>query len=145
MTTAVYDDFDTQTDLTSYVTVRYGRYSYDLVDRKTEIAGVDRQAYGGRQQATNSAALLDIYRNKKLKCSDCQKEKPLYEFPRLTGCWHRCERGYQCSECKHLWYVKARDAARQQHQEKSRLSKKARKQAKKLDKRNTLTHHKNAI
>lgn len=135
--TAAYDyGYEDGVDLTSSVTVRHARYNYDLVDRCTETKANDPQAYGGRKPATNSAALLDIYRNKKLKCSDCQEDKPLYDFPRQTGCWHRYERGYQCSECKHLWYVKARDAAREYQQEQKRLSKKERKQAKKkLDKR----------
>lgn len=137
----LYDyDFYQAFDITSCVTVRHAKYNYDLVDRRTEIGGTDRQAYGGRQPATNSAALLDIYRNKQLKCSDCQQSKPLYDFPRLSGCWHRLERGYQCGQCKHLRYLEAKAAAEVtagvQRQEQKRLSKKERKQArKKLDKR----------
>jgi hypothetical protein len=137
MTAVAYNyGYEDGVDITSYVTVRHAQYNYALVPRQTEIAAYDRKAYGGRHPATHSAALLDIYRNKKLKCSDCQENKPLYDFPRLTGCWHRYERGYQCSACKHLWYVKAREATREQRQEQKRLSKKERKQAKKkLDKR----------
>lgn len=141
MTAAAYDyGYEDGADLSSFVTVRHAKYNYDLVDRRTETAGLDRSAYGGRRQPTNSAALLDIYRNKKLKCSDCQADKPLYDFPRQSGCWHRYERGYQCSECKHIRYDKAKKAAEQsageQYREQKRLSKKERQQAKKkLDKR----------
>lgn len=139
MTVAFDIGYEDGVDISSYLTVRHSRNSYDLVPRRTEIAGIDRRAYGGRQPATHSAALLDIYRNKQLKCSDCQQSKPLYAFPRLSGCWHRLERGYQCSECKHLRYVESRNASEERasakRQTEKRLSKKERRQArKKLDK-----------
>lgn len=127
-------------DLTSYVSVRRARYNYDLVDRRTETAGLNRSAYGGRQAATSHQAATATAKNDLLKCSECELEKHFELFPADRRYWHRHGgRSYLCAECKHLRYEEAKaEAMREALEEKQsekRLSKKEKKAAKrKLEK-----------
>lgn len=105
-------------DLTSYVTVRHARYNYDLVDRRTETAGLDRSAYGGRRVASDSQAETSTKANGELKCSDCKlmKEDDQFPFSRVQlnrhaipveikkGYWQLCGRGYRCNGCRQKRY-----------------------------------------
>jgi hypothetical protein len=99
MTAAYNYGYEEGNDLTSFVTVRHGRYSYDMVARKTEIAGTDKKAYGGRQLATDSAAPVATKKNGQLKCSDCKLTKDDEAFPNCKTFQHRRCRGYQCNDC----------------------------------------------
>lgn len=127
--TAAYDyGYEDGIDLTSYVTVRHGRYRYDLVDRKTETAGIDRRAYGGRQTATDSAAEVATKQNDLLKCKDCKQMLHFEQFPLSSILLHRhavwietkkngkkmgklMGRDYRCNACEHQRYEEAKAAA----------------------------------
>lgn len=137
-------------DLTSYVTVRHGRYSYDLVDRRTETKGLDRKAYGGRQPATDSAAEVATKQNDELRCKDCKQMLHFELFPLSSIYLHRHAlwmeitkkgkkvgklygRDYRCNACNHQRYENAkalalREALETKHQTKQ--NKKAKKSKK---------------
>lgn len=114
----LYDyDFYEAYDISSYVTVRHSRKSYQLTPRPAEIAGTDRQAYGGRKPATDGAASVATTANDLLRCSDCKNDVHFELFPLSTIFLHRhaiwietkkngktvgklCGRGYRCNECQ---------------------------------------------
>lgn len=99
MTVAFDIGYEQGVDITSYVTVRHSRKSYQLTPRSSEIAGTDKRAYGGRQTATDSAAPIATKKNAQLKCSDCKLTHDDDQFPKCKSFHHRRGRGYQCNDC----------------------------------------------
>jgi len=129
MYATVYDHDIEDADLTSYLTVRHSRKNYKLVERLTEVAGLDRRSHGGRKTATDNAAPVATQKNGQLKCSDCKLMKDDELFPLSTIFLHRhavwiedkkdngekiklklCGRGYQCRACQ----KKRREEAKQE-------------------------------
>jgi hypothetical protein len=149
--TAAAIELDYLADLSSYVTVRHARYNYDLVARHTEIAGVNRRAYGGRQLATDSQATTSTKQNDLLKCKDCKQMLHFELFPLSSIFLHRhalwietdkkgkkvsklMGRDYQCSGCRHQRYMNEKALALYEAMETKHQAKQGKK-AKKSKKR----------
>jgi hypothetical protein len=95
--------------LNSYITVRKfeagnqetGKYDDSRKPRVTEIAALDRMAFGDGEPATNAAAKL--YDPEYIQCSGrCGMKKHYLEFDRTAGNAWRFHREYRCKHCRKL-------------------------------------------